>query len=86
MTVAPTGSTNLVMRRSTPRPSSRQRKVMGRVAELGEESTGMWQRWGTLGDMEGPGEDWSKRRWVEVWQGERGARGVQREPSIGDPD
>lgn len=36
LTVAPTGSTNLVMRRSTPRPSSRQRKVMGSVAELGE--------------------------------------------------
>lgn len=36
LTVAPTGSTNLVMRRSTPRPSSRQRKVMGSVAELGK--------------------------------------------------
>lgn len=47
LTVAPTGSTNLVMRRSTPRPSSRQRKVMGSVAELGERAleaeNGGWQ-------------------------------------------
>lgn len=41
LTVAPTGSTNLVMRRSTPRPSSRQRKVMGSVAELGERTQGL---------------------------------------------
>lgn len=32
--VAPTGSTNLVMRLSTPLFSSRHLKVMGRVAEL----------------------------------------------------
>lgn len=47
LTVAPTGSTNLVMRRSTPRPSSRQRKVMGSVAELEERAleaeNGGWQ-------------------------------------------
>lgn len=35
-----TGSRNLVMGQSTPRPSSRHQKVIGRVAELGEESSG----------------------------------------------
>lgn len=44
LTVAPTGSTNLVMRRSIPSPSSRQRKVMGRVAELGEKDKGSGRR------------------------------------------
>lgn len=44
LTVAPTGSTNLVMRRSTPRPSSRQRKVIGSVAELRERALGAENR------------------------------------------
>lgn len=70
LTVAPTGSTNLVMRRSTPRPSSRQRKVMGSVAELGERTPraeNKWWRWAKGGL---PREHW-KAKW-ELEQGEDG--------------
>lgn len=58
LTVAPTGSTNLVMRRSTPRPSSRQRKVIGSVAELGERAPGAESR----GWQGGAGAAMSQRR------------------------
>lgn len=56
--VAPTGRTNRVTRLFTPMFSSRQRKVMGRVAELqGEETASETQWFGSSCQKMGEPED-----------------------------